>query len=293
MPKSNVFSGRISYVAFFFACLIIAWGIISFFTAHETLTQRSSQNNPFKSNYLDENVVTKSLSVKTILLSTQNGGDGKVIRYVNGDLNPTISIRPGQIQRWRVYNDSNNFFKVSIPGISFYIVARDGNVTTIPVTTSEEMLAPKDSIELLIQGPGWGSYDVVSSDLISNNPEEFMVLKSESIPVFGTRIPETLVPNYDLRNAKIEKTQELMLEKINGELYVDGEKAQDDVIMKTVGRDTIEQWDLQNASDEFISFTLPENIFQVVQINGNPIERFGYDHTFVISPKGSVTIRVQ
>lgn len=293
MPKSNVFSGRISYIAFLFACLIIAWGIISFFTTHETLTLSSSQNNPFKSNYLDENVATRSLPVKTLLLSTQKGGDGKVIRYVNGDLNPTISIRPGQIQRWRVYNDSNNFFKVSIPGISFYIVARDGNVTTIPVTTSEEMLAPKDSIELLIQGPGWGNYAVVSSDLISNNPEEFMILKSESIPVFGLRIPDALMPNYDLRNAKIEKTQELMLEKRNGELYVDEEKVQDDVIIRTVGGKTVEQWHLQNASEEFISFTVPRNIFQVVQINGNPIERFGYDHTFVISPKGSVTIRVQ
>lgn len=293
MPKSNTFSGRISYIALFVAGIIIVLGIASFFSTHETLSQSFSENTYFTRNYLDENAVTKTLPVKTLILSTQKGGNDTVISYVNGDLNPTISIRPGEIQRWRVLNNSKDFFKLAIPGISFYVVARDGNVTTIPISASEEILAPKDSVEMLVQGPGWGNYEVVSYNLETNNPEGLMILKSESLPVFESNIPEALVPNYDLRSIKIEKSQNFILKKRNGELYVDDVKAEGGVIAETVEKNSIEQWHLQNDSDDFISFTVSKNTFQVVQINGNPIERFGYDQTFVISPKGSVTIRVQ
>lgn len=49
-------------------------------------------------------------------------------RTINGQLQPTISIRPGETQRWRIANASaNNFFQLSLEGHQFHLIARDGN----------------------------------------------------------------------------------------------------------------------------------------------------------------------
>lgn len=285
MPKKS-FSGRISFVVLIVTGVIIAWGIISFLTPHETLTQGSADNSFFSTTSLDSNPDVKNAVVKTLVLSTQEnpGNMNDPLEFVNGDANPVVSIRPGEIQRWKMVNSTeSDFFNVSIPGLTFFIVARDGNVTTIPLAASEELLAPRDTIEILVQGPGWGSYEVVSKPLEGSGVgEEFMILKSESFPVFNASLPVSLVPNYDLRNAKISNYKNFKVNSKSGEMLTDTP------VVKTV-----EEWTVTNNSSEFVPFTTQGGIFQVVEINGTPIERHGYDKTFTVPPSGFIKIRVQ
>jgi FtsP/CotA-like multicopper oxidase with cupredoxin domain len=50
---------------------------------------------------------------------------------INGTINPTVKIRPGEIQRWRIFNANNNRIVVlGLEGQAFEVLAKDGN--TLP-----------------------------------------------------------------------------------------------------------------------------------------------------------------
>lgn len=279
MPNSS-FTGRVSFVVLIVTGVIIVWGILSFLTPHETLSQNLENNSFFKPSSIDSHPDVKNAVVKTLALTTQENS-GESFMFVNGDANPAISIRPGEIQRWRVINNSsNNFFNLSVPGLTFYIISRDNLPTTIPVSVSEELLAPGDRIEMLIQGPGWGGYDVINS--FNTNGQKIMTLKSEGFPTFNSSLPSSLVPNYDLRNAKVSGSKSFSITNIESGLL------QDSPVRKTV-----EEWTIINNTSELVPFSTPNNFFQVMEINGEPIERYGYDTVFTAPPNGIVKIRVQ
>lgn len=281
MPKSNSLSGRVSYVILLFSGVIILWGIVSFFTTHETLGQHDSRRFIYKESLLDSLPEVKNLQVKTLIFTTQSS-DKKTI-FVNGMLKPTISIRPGEVQRWRVSNQSkNSFVNFMIPGFSFYIVARDGNATTIPISQTEELLAPSDSVEVLVLGPGWGTYEIFSGSIEGSDKNFLLELRSEGLPVLNTSIPETLVPNYDLRSAKASGMRTFSIDQLQEEYSP--QKLQDK---------SIEEWKITNDSDSLKSFFLKDYLFQVIEINNDPIERYGYDNVFSVPPNGSITIRVK
>lgn len=283
--EQKSFSGRISFIVLIVTFAIIVWGIISFFTPHETLTQNPQDDSFFKTTSLDTHPDVKDAVVKTIVLTTQKnpGDENSPLRFANGESNPAISIRPGEIQRWRIVNNSDSdFFNFSIPGLTFYVVARDGNVTTIPLAFAAELLAPHDSIEILVQGPGWGSYDVVSKPFQgSETGDTFMILKSESFPVFSANLPVSLAPNYDLRNAKVS----------NYKTYTIREN--EELVTIAPAEKTVEEWTVINPTNIYYPFTLKGGVFQIIEINGAPVERYGYDKTFAIPGGEEIKIRVQ
>lgn len=50
------------------------------------------------------------------------------LRLVNGQLNPTMTIRPGETQRWRVLNASSNVtYRLHLDGHQLHQIAKDGN----------------------------------------------------------------------------------------------------------------------------------------------------------------------
>jgi FtsP/CotA-like multicopper oxidase with cupredoxin domain len=89
---------------------------------------------------LDEVEGVAGLTEHTLVLSaTQFDGDGTIVpftnqsatsvqRFVNGQLEPTIAIHPGETQRWRIANvSSDTFFLIALQGHTLYEIANDGN----------------------------------------------------------------------------------------------------------------------------------------------------------------------
>jgi FtsP/CotA-like multicopper oxidase with cupredoxin domain len=84
----------------------------------------------------------------------ENGREGNVL-FVNGQIMPTISIRPGEVQRWRVINASAaRVYKLAIPGHTFLHVGSDGGLFQKPVETGEIVVANTERVELLVRGTG-------------------------------------------------------------------------------------------------------------------------------------------
>jgi len=52
----------------------------------------------------------------------------KQLQLINGQLEPTIGIRPNETQRWRILNaSSDKFLVLRVQGHSMFILADDGN----------------------------------------------------------------------------------------------------------------------------------------------------------------------
>jgi FtsP/CotA-like multicopper oxidase with cupredoxin domain len=91
------------------------------------------------------------------------GKEGQVVT-VNGQVNPVLSIKPGEIQRWRVLNASNaRFYKLSLEGHTLHVVGTDGGLLDKPYPVERILLAPGERVDLLVKaGATPGIYKLVS-----------------------------------------------------------------------------------------------------------------------------------
>jgi len=75
--------------------------------------------------------------------------------FVNGKIEPTITIRPGEVQRWRFINASAaRVYRLAIPGQKMLHVGNDGGLFEHPVEVSDILLANSERLELLVKGSG-------------------------------------------------------------------------------------------------------------------------------------------
>jgi len=85
-------------------------------------------------------------------IDLENGREGNVL-FVNGQVAPTISIRPGEVQRWRIVNASAaRVYRMALPGQSMIHVGSDGGLFEHPVEVKELVLADAGRVEVLVRG---------------------------------------------------------------------------------------------------------------------------------------------
>ena len=79
------------------------------------------------------------------------GKEGDTVT-VNGVVNPVLSIRPGQVQRWRIVNASTaRFYKLSLDGHALCVIGVDGGLLDKPYVQSTVLLAPGERVDVLVK----------------------------------------------------------------------------------------------------------------------------------------------
>jgi FtsP/CotA-like multicopper oxidase with cupredoxin domain len=82
----------------------------------------------------------------------ENGREGDVF-FVNGQIMPTISIKPNEIQRWRIINASAaRVYRLGILKQNFLHIGSDGGLFETPVSADEIVVANAERVELLVRG---------------------------------------------------------------------------------------------------------------------------------------------
>jgi suppressor of ftsI len=82
---------------------------------------------------------------------------------INGTINPTVKIRPGEIQRWRIFNANNNRIVVlSLAGQPLQVIARDGNPQRRMQATQVLRIGPGSRREVLVRGGAPDSYPMTA-----------------------------------------------------------------------------------------------------------------------------------
>ena len=241
----------------------------------------------------------------------QAGSTAPLLTYVNGQLQPVVDIRPGEIQRWRLANlQSNNFLRFQVPpGMKAWMISTDGNPTSRPIPVDDMLLPPAGRRSILVRKD-------TSSDLVVQNipwgtgkqaipQQDLLTVRTSGAARSTQRLPKLRSIMPDLRGLPVNNSRTVTFSVappspgsttpnflINGMNYENwGSKN-----LFSMKLNTVEQWTLLNTSPEYHPFHIHIQPFQVVSTNGVPVQGVEYRDTVPIPPMvngvpGKVVIR--
>jgi FtsP/CotA-like multicopper oxidase with cupredoxin domain len=230
--------------------------------------------------------------------------------FVNGRRNPTITIQPGETQRWRIANSSAfTFFRLKLDGHVMHQIAQDGNTLDVVVPHDEIVLGPAERVEVLIQGGAAGSYrfrtlpfdlqqgpgGLTAQEGAVGPDATLATLVSQGDSVARQALPTKLLPYVDLRNVPIDGQRRLISFQVqpNGNFDVNNLTFDPERVDQTMKLGTTEEWTIRNASNVWHPFHIHINPFQITAVNGRPYEAHGYKDTVSVPPQGEITFRTQ
>jgi FtsP/CotA-like multicopper oxidase with cupredoxin domain len=162
-----------------------------------------------------------------------NGREGDLL-FVNGQLAPSLRIRSGQLQRWRVINvAAARVFRLALDNHRLLHVGSDGGLFERPVEVGQIDLANSERVELLVRGTGapgsvaklqalpYDRYVPQTRPLDWQTPRDLLTLAYSSAPPVRTpAVPTTLRPIAALDTLKATATHVIVLSQglINGQM---------------------------------------------------------------------------
>jgi FtsP/CotA-like multicopper oxidase with cupredoxin domain len=231
------------------------------------------------------------------------GGGQPLQLIINGEFNPTVKMRPGEIQRWRFINANQQaqafisftFGEVAGEFPAMYQIAQDGvqfsperwESGTQVDPQNPPKLAPGNRADYLVVAPQTpGTYEIIGTatqPLASNVDSSIFDPKvAFTIEVTGTtvdpndwKLPDTLpdVPEFlaTITDDEIDGTRELLfsMERQAGNqpsFYIDGKQYSDDRVDQTMKLNTAEEWKIINDTSIQHPFHIHINPFQIVEI---------------------------
>lgn len=205
-----------------------------------------------------------------------NGREGNVL-FVNGRVLPTLTIKSGEVQRWRIVNASAaRVYRLGIPGQTMLHVGNDGGLFEKPVEVSDIVVANSERVELLVRGGAPGtrtSLQAMPYDryVPQTRPADWNVARdlitvqtTDDAPVAPIAIPTSLrvVPRIDTTKVRVTRVMSLSQGLINGRTM---DMMRDDVVSR-VGQTEI--WQIENLVGMDHPFHLHGFEFQVLDRNG-------------------------
>jgi len=159
----------------------------------------------------------RHVNERLLLLKDAQIGGGQIVhrgigddavRTVNGMLNPTITIRPGETELWRIGNvGADLYYLLTLDGHRFYEVARDGHRLARLVPKQQLLVEPGAREEVLVQAAGPGTY-ALRTAAFNTGPQgnQYPGALLATVHVAGPAVtpialPEQLLPVADLRGA--------------------------------------------------------------------------------------------
>jgi suppressor of ftsI len=257
-------------------------------------------------------IVLQSTDVagRRILTPEQSTEAGNRI-YVNGVLDPTARIAPGQLQRWRIFNASaDRFIVLRLPARQrFTLLAQDGHTLERAQTVSELMIAPGSRRDVLVRGPAPGRFPVRAvpfaqfpgaTKTSTGGPppdQAVLTLRSQGPRVRMAAPRGRLSDPFDLRSMTVDRQRTIVfgeMEELSGKLNytLDGMTFDPNRIDVTMKLGSLERWTLQNTTGEWHTFHIHTNDFQVVSAAGRAIPYVDYQDNVALAPHSSTVILI-
>lgn len=209
----------------------------------------------------------------------QNGREGDLL-FVNGEITPSLEIRSGEIQRWRIVNAAaSRVYRLAIPGQTFLHVGSDGGLFERPVEVDEIVIANSERVEVLVRGTGAPGSSAVLETLPydrympQTRPEDWDLPRAlltlqytDDAPITAEAVPEILrtIPYLDPAEASVTREIVMAQGMINNRLF---DMNRVDVSARL--GDT-EIWEIHNVVGMDHPFHLHGFQFQILDRNGVP-----------------------
>lgn len=209
----------------------------------------------------------------------QNGREGDLL-FVNGEITPTLEIRSGEVQRWRIINAAaSRVYRLAIRGQTMLHVGSDGGLFEHPVEVDEIVIANSERVEVLVRGTGapgsrtvletlpYDRYMPQTRPADWNQPRELLSIQyADASPVTPDPVPETLraIPHLDPADASVIREIVMAQGMINNQLF---DMNRVDV---TARLGDTEIWEVHNVVGMDHPFHLHGFQFQILDRNGVP-----------------------
>jgi FtsP/CotA-like multicopper oxidase with cupredoxin domain len=256
---------------------------------------------------LDSFPMLRDLTEHVLLLKDAQIGGGQIvhrgigddaIRTVNGMRNPTITLRPGETELWRIGNiGADLYYPLTLDGHRFYEVARDGYRLARLVPKRQLLLEPGARAEVLVQAGGPGTYALRTAQF-STGPQGnhypgavLATVRVAGAAVTPIALPEKLLPVADLRGAVTGRRTIAFSETQDGDtFFIDGRTFDPGRTDTRVRLGAVEEWTVRNESGELHDFHIHQTHFQVTEVNGAPQPFDGYQDIVNVPLHGEVKV---
>ena len=228
-------------------------------------------------------------------IDLENGREGNVL-FVNGQVMPTIPIRPGEVQRWRIVNAAAaRVYRLALPGRTLVHVGSDGGLFEHPVEVSDLLLANSGRVEVLVRGEGTPGGKVAFEDLPYNRymPQTRPADWDSTRTLFwlaetnGPAARPMAIPS-ELRPVPLIDTTDVTTRRVivMSQGMIDNKQMDLNRVDIHARLNTTEIWEIQNVVGMDHPFHLHGGQFQVLDRDGVP-ERFPSWKDLVNVPKHS------
>lgn len=212
-------------------------------------------------------------------VDAENGREGDVL-FVTGQVMPTLTIRSGAVQRWRVINASAaRVYRLALPGHTFLHVGSDGGLFERPVEVNEILLANGERAELLVRGTGppggrsvlqalpYDRYVPQTQPADWNRTRDLLTVQyTDEPPAAPVALPAVLRPIPPLDQAQATATRLMVL----GQGMINGRTMDMGRVDASASLGATEIWEIENLVGMDHPFHLHGFQFQVLDRNGVP-----------------------
>jgi len=226
---------------------------------------------------------------------------------INGQYRPVITMRPGEVQRWRIVNAAASLSaQLTVGGHPVHHLAYDGYTLAAPVEEQETLIVPGGRVELLIKAGSIGTYDVELLPTgqvppVPPTPDRNGYIPASSLPrvVATVRIEgdpvemgiPTALPAYSPPVLPIAKRRTLSYDSVydaKGDflaLGIDAQPFDDQAPPYQMTLGTAEEWTVEDLDDGFTHiFHIHINPFLVTESNGVALDPPQWRDTYPLGP---------
>ncbi|MDF9392836.1 multicopper oxidase family protein [Methylococcus capsulatus] len=229
-----------------------------------------------------------------------NGKEGDTM-LVNGQVNPVLAMRPGQVQRWKIVNASNaRFYKLSLASHSLQVVGTDGGLLDKPYAQSTVLLSPGERVDVLVKASSTKGYYKLQSLPYNRGAGQSanQQITLMTVNVTGSSLNQSLPATVDSSAVRLSVPVNAVTRQItlsmgmmgSGSATINGIAFSDtEAYTITSGRETYEVWEIYNHSMMDHPFHQHVNPAQVISISGGDS---AYNSLYTTTPAWKDTVIV-
>ncbi|MGD9530815.1 MAG: multicopper oxidase family protein, partial [Pseudonocardia sp.] len=138
-------------------------------------------------------------------------------RVVNGEVDPRMTIAPGETQVWHVANiGADIWYDVELTGHRMWVIAEDADPVWEVWEAEHLVMPPGKRYEVLVQGAAPGTYELRTRAYNQGTtgdqyPEaRLATLVSEGAAVERAELPTSLIPERDLRTEPVARERRIV-----------------------------------------------------------------------------------
>jgi FtsP/CotA-like multicopper oxidase with cupredoxin domain len=226
---------------------------------------------------------------------------------INGQREPIIRLRPGEVQRWRIVqaaHESN--LRLALDDHLLHPIAYDGIQHSRIEALESLVMAPGQRADVLVQAGAPGAYELraIANDQGYSSPTATLahvVVEGEPVTMsLPASLPES--PLASIGDDEITGTRTITFTAIEPEVpaagtyqefafLIDGRRFDPDRVDHTIRLGAVEEWTVVNDDTSDHVFHIHTNPFQVVAVNGEPVSETLWRDTVIVPREGSLTFR--